>query len=260
VRVAQLLHDQNGVVARWQLLEAGHDDTFIEGMLRRREWARIHPGVYVDHTGTPTWRQRTWAAVLHYWPAALSHGSALGPPDPGRRIPGVDHDDYRPMIDVAVEHPRKVVPVPGVRVHRVRGLSERVAWNVGPPRVRPEHAILDDAARCSSRVDALARITDVCRSRRTPPERVLAALRGRVRLRHRSWLIAALGDVLEGALSVLEGGYLRKVERAHGLPPGQRQRKDRTEKGVVYRDVRYPGQRVVVELDGRLGHEQFHDR
>ena len=46
-------------------------------MLRRREWARVHPGVYVAHTGPLSWPQRAWSAVLLVAPAALSGSSAL---------------------------------------------------------------------------------------------------------------------------------------------------------------------------------------
>ncbi|MGZ4437110.1 MAG: type IV toxin-antitoxin system AbiEi family antitoxin domain-containing protein [Nocardioidaceae bacterium] len=121
MRLAQLFFDQDGVVARWQVLAAGYDDAFIERMLRRREWARVHPGVYLEHTGRPTWQQRAWAAVLHYWPAALSHSSALGPPGTPRR-----GREAQPVIHVAIEHPRKAVAVPGVHVHRLVGLHGRV--------------------------------------------------------------------------------------------------------------------------------------
>jgi hypothetical protein len=46
--------------------------------------------------------------------------------------------------------------------------------------------------------------------------------------------------------------YLHDVERAHGLPTGERQ--SRSTAGDV-RDVLYRRYATVVELDGRLGHE-----
>lgn len=70
--------------AGWMLGQRRHA---IARMVRRRELAVVHPGVYVDHTGTLTWKQRAWAAVLLTWPAALSHDSAVrageGPGHPG---------------------------------------------------------------------------------------------------------------------------------------------------------------------------------
>jgi hypothetical protein len=61
-----------------------------------------------------------------------------------------------------------------------------------------------------------------------------------------------LSDVAEGACSVLEQAYLSRVERAHRLPPGVRQVRERTAGGVVYRDVQYAVSDLLVELDGRL--------
>ena len=260
MQLAQLLADQDGVVARRQVLASGHDDAFVERMVRRREWVRLLPGIYLDHTGRPTWRQRCWAAVLHYWPAALSHESALGPPKPQPRIPGVDPDDLLDTIHVSIEHPRSAQRVPGVRLHRVRGLRDRVDWRARPPRVRYEEALIDVATACSDQVEALGLIADACQRRRTTPARVRNVLAGRGKVTHRAWLLRALDDVGDGALSVLESGYLRGVERAHGLPRGRRQQHDRTSAGSVFRDVLYAGQRLLVELDGRVGHELFADR
>ncbi|MDP3891593.1 type IV toxin-antitoxin system AbiEi family antitoxin domain-containing protein [Nocardioides sp.] len=77
VAVGRLLRSQAGVVARRQVLECGGTDNDIERLVRRREWARVHTGVYVDHTGPLSWEQRAWAAVLAHWPAALAGAAAL---------------------------------------------------------------------------------------------------------------------------------------------------------------------------------------
>ncbi len=81
----------------------------------------------------------------------------------------------------------------------------------------------------------------------------------------RDWLNAILKDVAEGTCSVLEHGYLTRVERAHGLPRGRRQERGTDEHGRArYRDIAYtvgrPRRTQYVELDGRLGHESTHDR
>jgi len=52
----------------------------------------------------------------------------------------------------------------------------------------------------------------------------------------------------------MEMRYVRDVERSHGLPRGLRQYSTRRD-GSALHDVGYRDQRVVVELDGRLGHE-----
>lgn len=75
-------------------------------------------------------------------------------------------------------------------------------------------------------------------------------------------LESMLSDVTDGAQSPLELRHLRAVERAHGLPRGQRQR--RVSGGrVVWVDVDYDRYTLRVELDGRIGHVgegRFRDR
>ncbi len=54
--------------------------------------------------------------------------------------------------------------------------------------------------------------------------------------------------------SVLEHGYLVRVERPHGLPRAVRQKRAASSVGVCYRDTEY-SERLVVELDGRVYHD-----
>jgi very-short-patch-repair endonuclease len=60
----------------------------------------------------------------------------------------------------------------------------------------------------------------------------------------------ALADVTEGCHSMLELRYLRRVERAHGLPRGRRQHR----RGRWCDDVEYDDFGVCIELDGRAAH------
>ena len=212
--VRRLLAHQGGVIARRQLLALGGRQTDVERMIRRREWVRLLPGVFVDHTGQPAWVQRAWAGVLFCWPAALADVSALrAVAGPGWRR----HDDRGP-IRIAVCEGRKVRPVPGYVVRRVVGLDAKVQWNAGPPRLRFEEAALDVASGAASELDAIGVLADACQTRRTTAHRMLGALEGRTRLRRRTWLGAVLRDIADGTCSVLEHGYLTRVERAHGLP------------------------------------------
>ena len=73
------LAEQAGVISRVQAQANGLSEGDVRRLLRRREWVKVHPGVYVNHTGELTWLQRAWAAVLFAWPAAgacsvLEHG------------------------------------------------------------------------------------------------------------------------------------------------------------------------------------------
>jgi hypothetical protein len=58
-----------------------------------------------------------------------------------------------------------------------------------------------------------------------------------------------LADLTAGSASVLEHGYVTRVQRAHGLPRAVQQVRSTSSVGVVNRDVEYSGV-LVVELDG----------
>ncbi|KRA37770.1 MULTISPECIES: hypothetical protein [unclassified Nocardioides] len=69
--IDDLLDRQDGVIARHQAIARGHTPAFVARKLRRRDWVAVHPGVYVNHTGPLTWRQRAWAvAVVRRLPAS----------------------------------------------------------------------------------------------------------------------------------------------------------------------------------------------
>lgn len=248
---AALLRDQAGVVARRQVVDAGLMPHDVQRKLRRREWATIHPGVYIDHTGPPTWLQRAWAAVLATAPSALAGESALRAADgPGRR----DHDER--VIHVAVERARHLTPPPGIVVHRTSRLDQRILANLSPPRMRYEEAVLDVAgARVvqGDLVGVVGALTAAVQSRRTTAVRLLTASRLRPRAHERAWTEAVLSDLATGATSVLEHGFLTRVERPHRLPTATRQVRSVGTLGLAYRDAAFDG--MDVELDGR----QFHD-
>ncbi|HSV38751.1 MAG TPA: type IV toxin-antitoxin system AbiEi family antitoxin domain-containing protein [Nocardioidaceae bacterium] len=240
---------QAGVVSRRQLLEAGLTDADIRRLVRRRELRRVFDGVYVDHTGPLTWLQRAWAAVLFSWPAALCGESALRAADgPGRR------DSHEGLIHVAVSRDRRLVVPPGVQVQRMRYLDDRTLWNASPPRLRYEEAALDVAIGARSDFAALSVLAGAVQSRRTTARRLLNRLDERTSAGRRAWLRGVLLDVAEGACSVLEHGYLTRVERAHGLGSARRQRPAHDSSGRIYRDVEYECG-LIVELDGRLFHD-----
>lgn len=159
------------------------------------------------------------------------------------------------MIHVGVSRKRAMLAEPdGVRIHHLAHIDERALWNVSPPRLRYEEAALDVACRAASEFDAIAVLANACQSRRTTARRLLRTLDARQRVRRRRWLREVLIDISEGTCSVLEHAYLHRVERAHGLPQATRQHRSATSLSVCYRDTEY-GQRLVVELDGRLFHD-----
>lgn len=251
-----LLDLQDGVVARRQVLALkGESDATIRRRLRRRDWLPVHPGVYINHTGTLTWRQRAWAAVLYGWPAALSGVSAIRAGDgPGKREAQEDGP-----IHITVAHGRTVVKQPGIVIHRSVDFTATVQQNLSPPRVRIEDAVIDAAARSATELATIGVLSDAVRARRTTPARLLDVATRRSRLRRRELILGVLTDATTGTSSVLEVEYLRKVERPHGLPTARRQVRDRLS-GVVYRDAEHEEFDQIIELDGRLGHSTTSER
>jgi hypothetical protein len=246
---------QDGLISRRQAGELGATPADLRRLLRRREWARVHPGVFINHTGRPTWQQRAWAAVLMAAPAALCGESALRAANgPGHR----DHDDDG-AIHVAVDRARTVIAPPQVVVHRLLDLEARTQWNLAPPRMRIEEAVIDVAASAADPLSAISVLADAVQSRRTTAQRLRRTLDARSRVARRPLLEKLLDDVATGACSALEHAYLRRVERPHGLPRAHRQVRA-SGRGPIYRDVVYPEEGVVVELDGRLDHTRVRDR
>ena len=243
-----LLVEQAGVVSRRQAESAGVRPHELARLVRRRELVRLRDGVFLDHTGRPTFLQRAWAATLLHEPAALAGPTALRVVEgPGSRRP-------EGPIHLAVDRDRRHRRVPGIELHRTAHLQQRALWHVGPPRLRYEEAALDVAAEAATDFEALGELSRVVQSRRTTASRLSQALSARERIPRRRWLESVLTDVAHGTCSVLEHGYLSRVERPHGLTGARRQVRDRLGQGVVFRDVLYDGG-TIVELDGRLFHD-----
>ncbi len=96
-------------------------------------------------------------------------------------------------------------------------------------------------------------LTRAAQLRITTPQRLAAAMQNRARQRNRALIASVLGEVATGAESPLELRYLKDVERAHRLPVGRRQHR---RLGLpCCSDVGYDEFQVLVELDGRIGHD-----
>ena len=131
--------------------------------------------------------------------------------------------------------------------------------NRRPPRAQFDYALLKAAAdRRES--DAIALLSDAVHQGLTTATRPREVIERLPRLPRRAMLGEVLSDVEAGTRSVLEQRYLRVVDRAHGLPEGERQQREDTVGGTVHRDVRYGAQRTLVELDGAFGHRDAVDR
>ncbi len=253
----RLLREQDGAVARSQLVDLGAAPHDVRRLLSRGELVTMHPGVYLDHSGSPTRNQRHWAAVLACAPAALHRESALDAHGMTRDRPSRPRQDHE--IQLLVDAGRRIVPPPGVTIERVADRSTWVQDNRRPPRAQFDYALLKTAAT-RDEGDAIALLSDAVHQGLTTPSRLLGVVARLPRLPGRAMVRDVLADVEAGTRSVLEQRYLREVERAHGLPEGERQVREHTARGTVQRDIRYVAQRTLVELDGAFGHRDTVDR
>lgn len=241
-RAAALLREQDGVVARRQLLAIGATANDLRRLLRRHELHRAFGAVYIVHNGPATSRQRQWIAVLAAWPAALTGPSALPDVTTG-------------VVHVAIAHGRTVHVPPGTRLRVARNLASRLEWGRSPPRVTVEHALLDLLSERVVADDVAGAFHALTQSaRRTTPTRLLAALEERPRIPGRRMIRGLIRDLRDGACSVLERGFLHQVERAHGLPAAVRQRSSHATGKESLQDLAYPEHGLVLELDGRTFH------
>jgi very-short-patch-repair endonuclease len=128
-----------------------------------------------------------------------------------------------------------------------------------PPVLTVEHTTLDLVGTAASPGDAIELILRACRLRLTTPDRIRAAMSQRARQRRRDLLREVCADVRLGVTSPLERNYRTRVVLPHGLPAGRVQVRAQVAGGLVYRDVVYDPEGVIVELDGRLGHESESD-
>ena len=233
---------QAGVVTRGQLLAGRWGEVEIRRAVRRRELVRVHPRVYVDHTGPLTAAQRGWAAVLWAEPAALCGPTVLGA--------AADGD-----VHVAVESHRRLTPPSGVVAHPVTHLDAMIRVGSAPPRLSLEHHALLQAGRAATETEVVAALTDTIGRLGTSAASVRAALALHPNIARRRLVVALLDDIEQRTESVLEHGFLTRVERPHGLPTPARQsvRRDGRER----RDLEYLEFGMVVELDGRLGHDSW---
>ena len=234
---------QAGVLSTEQLLGHGLPRHSVERLVRQGHWQRLDRSVYLTTSVEPSWMALAWAGVLLGGDRARLGGSAAG------FLHGLLDREPQPIT----------VLVPGSQVTRSRdpwrfrreGAGAREARSPGsPPRTTVEDTVLD-LCDLGTPGEAVGWVTQAVQSRRTTVPQLRTALRRRRRARHRLLLEDLLGDVSAGAESALEVRYLRDVERAHGLPAGDRQHRQH----AFRRDVAYRRFGLVVELDGRLGHE-----
>lgn len=247
-REARLLqarvNGQSGLLTRAQALDAGISPDRLRWKVKSGRWLTMQPGVYLTEPGRRGWEVQAVAALLFVGrPSALSGISAAHAwglvRDPGA------------AIEVLVPYGRRQSARPGIVTRRSRHFDTRVDPDAWPHRTTVEHTVLD-LARERDLDGAIALVARACQRRMTDELALLAALAERPTQSGRALLVEALSDMPRGAHSVAEVRYVRDVERAHGLPTGIGQ-----EPGPrgTHRDRAYAELRLIVEVDGRRGHQ-----
>jgi very-short-patch-repair endonuclease len=251
----QLIEHQRGVLARWQLADRPDDVSAIDSLLRSRRWQMLYRGVYAAYTGPPAREATLWAAVLRCGPsAALSHFTAA-------ELDGLS-DRQGEAIHVTIPGHLRVSPseleFSGGRrrivVHRSARCDEAKHPARTPPRIRTEETVLDLVDLADTFDVAFGWLSTACGRRLVTVSQLSHAAAGRAKLRWRSDVEVALGEISEGVMSNLERGFLRLVERPHRLPKPRRQAKLRQGQRSAYLDNLYEEFGVAVELDGLGAH------
>jgi very-short-patch-repair endonuclease len=246
----ELAAAQDGVVSRTQATRLGFGRYPQQRMVQVSAWQRLAPGIFLTHNATPPWGALAWAGVLLAGDGARLGGLAAAY---GHRLT----DEPPQQIDLLHPHGSRLKSWGLLCFHQERD-GVRPRTTVGsPPRTTIDDTVLDligtDLGRSSGK-DAVHWLTAAVQRRLTTPERLLQAVHQRRQLAGRNEVINLLTDVADGVQSPLEHHYRRHVEAAHGLPRSRRQASARSGGQRLWRDVYYERFRLLVELDGTIGH------
>ncbi|NNM46376.1 type IV toxin-antitoxin system AbiEi family antitoxin [Knoellia koreensis] len=248
---------QADLVTRAQCLAAGLTDRVIGWRLETGRWSLVHEGVYLTKPGRADWISRARAALLYSGVgvpaihAALAGRSAL-------HLWGLERSEPQ-VVEVVVPETRRVAPVDGVRVRRVSRFASVIDPTGDPFRTTVVASVLDVATH-GTPLDALSLVARAVQKEMVTGRQLRQEIVDRGGHRYSKLLKVALADVEEGAESGAEVLYIRDVERAHGLPRAVRQARAVGPDGNQRHDNRYDRYRLVLEVDGRLGHETWRDR
>jgi hypothetical protein len=253
-QLKRLADGQQGLLTRAQCLSAGMSGDTLAWRVSSGRWVRVHEGVFQTRPGRVDWGTTGLAGLLY----ALSGSPVADAAWCGRTAAFAWGLVTRAPEEVQVLVPerRRVAEQPGVRIRRAFRFDRLVDERAYPWRTTRVATVLDVAAQ-GSPVDALSLVARGVQKNLVTAREILQELHDRGGHRHSKLLRHALAEVEQGAESGAEVLYIRDVERAHGLPGARRQWPIG---GGRRCDNEYEEQAVVVEVDGRLGHEEWRDR
>lgn len=239
----RLLRRQGGAVARAQIGDA------IWGRVRWQldsdRWQRVHPGLFIGHSGPVTRAQLRWIAVLGGGPgAALCAATAA-------ELAGLTGFET-PAVHVSIPAEREGPQLSGVRYHRSRNHAQAVEARRLPPRVGLAHALIAMAATARTESRAHDILTSAVQQRLIRTDALRDVLDAKRNVRGRALMRETLLDIDDGAQSLNEVAML-KVIRKNGLPVPDLQLLAATERRRASIDGGWPQYAVCFEIDG-VGH------
>ncbi|SHJ38920.1 Protein of unknown function [Tessaracoccus bendigoensis DSM 12906] len=236
-QLPQALHElaasQNGVFSRPQVLQAGASQSMIDRQLRSGGWFRIGQGIY--SAMRPDFESVCRAGIL----------LAEGPASVGGRAAAHLYGLCPEPDKITIWGSRSRTQGPWLfrrGERRSRGAL---------PRSVIEDAVLEAAAEGPP--DAVIDVLSAAlTSRAVTPRRIRERATELSNLRHRKMILEILPDLELGVQSTLEYHFLHSVMRAHALPEGARQVavSEGTRSDILLEEFR-----LIIELDGRRGHE-----
>jgi very-short-patch-repair endonuclease len=241
-----LLKSQAGVLARRQI----ESPAILARILRRVNrgtWQAPWPGVYVDHNGPLTARQRRWSALLACGPAAAWAGPTVV------ELGGVTGFESA-AVHIAVPHKLHGAGLSGIVVVRMRRLDDYLHGARNPRQLRLPVAVLHTAASAPTEADAHAVLCAAVQQGRVSVEQLRTEHHLLPRLPRRAMLHESLVDIDGGAQSLNEIAFRRLVRRA-GLPEPTLQVQVAAENRNAIVDGGWPEADIWFEIDGELHRE-----
>jgi len=255
--VAKLASQQEGLVARRQLLALGMDADRVRNHVAASRWAERSALVLSTTTGPLTRAQTRWLGVLHAGPRALVGGLSAA------EVHGL-RNWHRDETTILIPQDLELddLAAPDVRFIRTRrSLAPMATKRDGLPVCRIEPAVLLFAAYQPSLRTAQGLVAAVVQQRLTTHGELQHWVRALRPLRWAKVFRAALTDIAGGSQSLAELDVLRLCRRA-GLQRPRRQGSRRDSSGRVrWTDCEWElpdGHVIVLEVDGAFHMEAEH--
>ena len=245
---------QHGVLARWQLVEAGISIARVDHALHRGHLGHAARGVYRLPGAPTTWRQRVLAACLAGGPMAVtSHRTAGASHGLGVRARG---------IELLTPRWQRTHRERGVRVHEAKDLRAIDVTSVdGIPTTSAVRTVLDLASTLD-RHELVGVADHLLREGLATEEQLIDRFVQTRRRGKRGYVV--LGEVIEEVVGRPVGSASRFEDLAValvlelGLPMPTLQHPVEVAGTTVYLDLAWPELELLIECDSLAHHRDVH--